>query len=138
MRSAIEWAAAFLVALAAVVGLIAFFNARDESKLSGRASGAGTPGNPYRGEPVLSPADQDAVRRGNVLILYRDAKPPAGTTALIPAGGKALVRAGQSVVLDREPTLKSALSAVSAKRIQAADSPQQLRPFVDYWLGGAR
>jgi hypothetical protein len=135
MRSALEWAAAFVVALAAVVGLIAFFNARDQSKLSDSASGSAAPGKPYRGEPVLSPADQDAVRRGNVLILYRDAKPPRGTTALIPAGGKALVQAGQSVVLDREPTLKTALSAVSAKRIEGADSPQQLRPFVEYWLG---
>lgn len=136
MRSALEWAAAFVVALAAVVGLIAFFNARDQSRLSDNASAAGAPGKPYRGEPVLSPADQDAVRRGNVLILYRDANPPAGTTALVPAGGKALVQAGQSVVLDREPTLKTAVTAVSARRIQAADSPQQLRPFVDYWLGG--
>ncbi|MFL5895601.1 MAG: hypothetical protein ACJ76Z_10895 [Thermoleophilaceae bacterium] len=136
MRAAVSWAAAFVVALAAVVGLIAFFNSRDQSGLSSKAADAAAPGEPYRGDPVLSPADEDAVKRGNVLVLYRDARPPAGTADLVPPGGQALVQAGQSVVLDREPTLKSALSAVSAKRIQAADSPQQLRPFVEYWLGG--
>ena len=73
--------------------------------------------------------------RGNVVVLYRDASPPPGTRALVPPGGKQLEQAGQSVVIDREPTLKAPLAAVSVKRIEEADSPGQLRPFIDYWLG---
>jgi hypothetical protein len=46
------------------------------------------------------------------------------------------VSAGQSVVIDREPTLKVPLAAVSAKKIQEANAPQQLQPFVEYWIGG--
>jgi hypothetical protein len=135
LRHGLTWLISGVIGLAAVVGLIAYFNSRDDSSLSSQADAAATPGSPYRGEPVLSPADADAVKRGNVLILYRDAQPPAGTTALVPPGGNALVQAGQSVVLDREPTLKTPLAAVSAKRIQTADTPAELRPFIDYWLG---
>jgi hypothetical protein len=40
------------------------------------------------------------------------------------------------VVIDREPTLATPLAALSSKRIQAADAPAQLQPFIDYWLGG--
>jgi hypothetical protein len=46
-----------------------------------------------------------------------------------------LVTAGQSVVLDREPTLHVPLAAVSAKKIEEADRPEQLQDFVDYWVG---
>lgn len=136
MRTVLSWVATLIVALAALVGLITLFNSRDKSGVSPKATVVAGPGSPYTGTPVLSPVDQDAVKRGNVVVLYRDAKPPAGTQALVPPGGKALVQAGQSVVLDREPTLKTALAAVSAKKIEDADSPQQLRDFIDYWLGG--
>jgi hypothetical protein len=94
------------------------------------------PGKPYLGEPVLSPALEDAVKRGNVVVLYRDETPPPATSQLVPPGGKALEAAGQSVLIDREPTLATPLAALSAKRIQLADAPAQLQPFIDYWLGG--
>ena len=136
MKTVASWAAAVVIALAALVGLIALFNSRDRSGVSPKAEVAAGPGKPYKGTPVLSPGLQDAVKRGNVVVLYRDAKPPAGTQALVPPGGKALERAGQSVVIDREPTLKAPLAAVSAQKIEEADAPQQLRDFIDYWLGG--
>jgi hypothetical protein len=135
MRKLGSWLLALVVGLAAVVGLIALINSRDQSGVDQHTSVTAGPGKPYRGEPVLSPALQDAVKRGNVVVLYRDAKPPAGTQDLVPPGGKALEQAGQSVVIDREPTLKTALAAVSTARIQEADTPAQLREFVDYWLG---
>ena len=136
MRTVLGWVAAVLVALAALVGLIALINSRDSSEVDQHASVTAGPGKRYSGDPVLDPALQDAVKRGNVVVLYRDEKPPAGTQALVPPGGEALERAGQSVVIDREPTLKTALAAVSAKKIQEADSPEELRDFVDYWIGG--
>jgi hypothetical protein len=122
------------VGLAAVVGLIAVLNSRDDSGLS-HPPDANVPGKPYAGEPVLSPALESAVKKGNVVVLYRDASPPAGTGALVPAGGKALEDAGQAVVLEREPTLRTALAAVSSARIQNADRPRDLQPFIDYFLG---
>jgi hypothetical protein len=135
MRRAATWAASLVVGLAAVAGLVALINSRDPGGLSPKASQSAAPGAPYRGEPVLSPADEDAVKRGNVLVLYRDANPPPGTRALVPPGGRELERLGQSVVLDREPTLHAPLAAVSKKRLELADKPQELQEFIDYWLG---
>ena len=132
MRRAGTWILTIVIGLAALVGLIALFNSRDESGVSPKQT---APGIPYRGDPVLSPALEDAVKKGNVVVLYRDASPPPGTRALVPSGGKQLEQAGQSVVIDREPTLKAPLAAVSVKRIEEADTPGQLRPFIDYWLG---
>lgn len=135
MSRVATWAAAVLVGLAALVGLIAILNSRDESGVSQHADVKAGPGKPYTGTPVLSPSLEDAVKRGNVVVLYRDDKPPAGTQALVPPGGAALEEAGQAVVLDREPTLTTPLAAVSKKKIQTADAPAQLRDFIDYWLG---
>jgi hypothetical protein len=136
MRTAATWVVAVIIGLAALVGLIALINSRDESGVEQHTSVTAGPGQPYRGDPVLSPALQDAVKRGNVVVLYRDDKPPAGTGALVPPGGKALEQAGQSVIVDREPTLKAPLAALSATKIQNADTPQELGSFIDYWLGG--
>jgi hypothetical protein len=136
MRTAANWAVAVVIGLVALVGLVALINSRDKSGVDQHASVTAGPGRLYRGEPVLSPALQDAVKRGNVVVLYRDDKPPAGSEALVPPGGAALAAAGQSVVMDREPTLKAPLAAVSAKKIQQAQTPKELQPFIDYWLGG--
>jgi hypothetical protein len=136
VRRVATWAATLVVGLAALVALIAVLNSRDKSGLAQSAGVSAGPGKPYRGEPVLSPALEDAVKRGNVVVLYRDDTPPPGTAQLVPPGGKALEAAGQSVVIDREPTLTTPLAALSAKRIQMADAPAQLQPFIDYWLGG--
>jgi hypothetical protein len=136
MNAVLRWTLSFLVGLVFLVGLIALINSRDQSGVDQHASVTAGPGALYKGEPVLSPALRDAVKRGNVVVLYRDDKPPQGTQRLVPPGGRSLEQAGQAVVLEREPTLKTALAAVSAKKIEAADSPQQLQGFVDYWLGG--
>lgn len=136
MRTAATWAIAVVAGLAALVGFVALIGSRDKSGLDRQSATVAGPGDPYRGEPVLAPALQDAVKRGNVVVLYRDENPPAGTKELVPPGGKALERAGQSVLLEREPTLEVPLAAVSAKKIEKADVPQQLRAFIDYWLGG--
>jgi hypothetical protein len=136
MSTVLRWIISFLIGLVALVGLIALINSRDQSGVDQHSSVTAGPGKPYTGDPILSPGLQDAVKRGNVVVLYRDAKPPAGTDQLVPPGGQTLLQAGQAVVLEREPTLKSALAAVSAKKIEQADAPQQLAGFIDYWLGG--
>jgi hypothetical protein len=136
MRTALTWGISVVIGLVVLVGFVALINSRDKSGVDTQSSTAAGPGDPYRGDPVLSPALQDAVKRGNVVVLYRDDKPPAGTQRLVPPGGRALVQAGQSVLLDREPTLHAPLAAVSAKKIEEANAPQELQPFIDYWLGG--
>ena len=140
MRRALSWLATLLVALAALVGLIAVINSRDEGEVGAgdrnRPASSRGPGEPYRGDPVLSPALEDAVRRGNIVVLHKAEEPPEGTADLVPPGGKALEAAGQSVVIEREPTLAAPLAAVSQRRIEQADRPEELQPFVDYWLGG--
>jgi hypothetical protein len=136
MTRVASWAATLVVSLAALVGLIALLNSRDKSGVDQQAAVTAGPGKPYRGEPALSPALKDALKLGNVVVLYRDPSPPAGTPSLVPPGGKALEAAGQAVLVDRQPTLATPLAAVAATRIQEADAPGQLRPFIDYWLGG--
>jgi hypothetical protein len=136
MRTAATWGISVVIGLAVLVGFVTLINSRDKSGVDQNGEAAAGPGRPYRGEPVLSPGLQDAVKRGNVVVLYRDEQPPAGTARLVPPGGKKLEQAGQSVVLDREPTLKVPLAALSAKKIEEANAPQQLQPFIDYWLGG--
>lgn len=136
MRSALGWIISIVIALSALVGLIAFFNSRDDSGVDQQSATVAGPGERYRGDPVLSPVLQDAVKKGNVVVLYRDAKPPAGTRDLVPPGAADLEKVGQSVVLEREPTLNVPLAAISASKMQKADTPQELQAFVDYWVGG--
>src|SRR5207248_11447901 len=67
MRRVAHWAASGVVALAAVVGLIALINSRDQGGLKPKAATAAELGKPYNGQPILSPADAQAVGRGNIL-----------------------------------------------------------------------
>jgi hypothetical protein len=125
---ALTWGVALVVGVAAVVGLIAVFNSRDSSGLAQQSAG---PGAPYKGEPVLSPALEAAVKAGNVVVLYRDKRPSSPRQS-----AKALIDAGQGVVVDREPALGAAYAAISQNRIQLADDPARLGDFIDHWLGG--
>lgn len=93
------------------------------------------PGVAYRGEPVLSPGLEDAVARGNVVILHRDERVPAGVEALRAGAPRTVSRRGLAVLLEREPTLQEPLAAVSARRIQHARTAAGLRPFVDAEIG---
>lgn len=118
-------------ALAVVLAVALAVAARDSPTLGAPAE----PGRPYRGEPVLSPALEDDVARGNVVILHRDERPPRGVEALRAGAPRALRGRGLAVLLEREPTLEAPLAAVSRRRILEARRPQSLRPFVDAELG---
>ena len=130
MRTVATWVVATLIGLVAVVGLIAFLNSRDRSQVAQQG-----PGTPYKGQPPLSSPLRAAVQLGNVVVFYRDRRPPAGTRALVPPGGDVLLKAGQSVVVQRDPSLDVPLAAVSAENIQKANTPAELSDFVDYWIG---
>lgn len=132
LRDVFSFLVSFLVALVGAVGVILFFEARDESQLEGPRA---EPGEPYRGEPVLSPALQEAVAQGNVVVLHRDARLPAGTRELTEGAGPRLRELGLAVILEREPTLEAPLGAVSEDRIELANRASELRNFVDFHLG---
>jgi hypothetical protein len=122
----------FVIALAGAVGVILFFEGRDESKLEGTRE---DPGVPYRGEPVLSPGLQDAVDKGNVVVLHRDPRPPRGTSELTEGAGPRLRSVGLAVLLEREPTLETPLAAIADDRIEEGQTPEDVRNFVDFHLG---
>ena len=122
----------FVIALIGAVGVILFFESRDESQLEGDRE---EPGQVYRGEPVLSPALEDALAKGNVIVLHRDARLPAETRELSEGAGPRLEELGLAVILEREPTLRTPLGAVADDRIEYGDTPAEIRNFVDFHLG---
>ena len=82
MRRAGAVALALLVALAGAVAVVLFFQSRDESTFDGSEAAEQVPGEPYQGEPTLSPALEDAVNLGNVVVLHKTARPPKGVDVL--------------------------------------------------------
>jgi hypothetical protein len=132
LRDIVGFLVSFAIALVGAVGVILFFESRDESQLEGPRA---EPGQVYRGEPVLSPGLEDAVAKGNVVVLHRDARPPAGTRELAEGAGPRLRALGLAVILEREPTLPRPVGAVADGRIELADTPAKLRNFVDFHLG---
>jgi hypothetical protein len=132
LRQVGELGLAFLIALVGVVGIIFFFEARDQSRVDTQDVGMGQP---YRGEPPLSPALRRAVARGNVVVLYRDPRPPAGVRDLTGGAGPELRRVGLAVLLDRNRRLDAPLVAVSSTKFERARSAEALNPFVDRYLG---
>jgi hypothetical protein len=132
LRDVVSFLISFVIALIGAVGVILFFESRDESQLEGPRA---EPGAVYRGEPVLSPALEEAVEKGNVVILHRDLRPPAGTAELTAGAGPRLRELGLAVILEPEPTLTKPLGAVADGRIELADTPAELRNFVDFHLG---
>ena len=132
LRDILGFVVSFVIALAGAVGVILFFESRDESQLEGPRE---EPGQVYRGEPVLSPGLEDAVARGNVVVLHRDARLPAGTSELAQGAGPRLRELGLAVLFEREPTLETPLGAVADGRIEFADTAAEIRNFVDFHLG---
>jgi hypothetical protein len=81
------------------------------------------------------------VAPGNVVLLYSDERLTLELRELaLHTAGKAtpeLVKAGQAVIVRRQPGLRVAVVALTSdRRLDAADPEDpRLRAFVDYWLG---
>jgi hypothetical protein len=121
-----------LVALAGVVGVIAFFQSRDDAEIGGGASGPG----------VEAPGETaPRLRAGNVLLTYRAEADGATLRALAEevAGppDEALEEAGQAVIVERRPDQATAVVARAWQRRLEADRADdaKLRAFVERWLG---
>ena len=133
MRRAGIIALAAVVALAGVVGLIAFFQSRDDASLD--TTSADTPG-------VRAPELTDReLAQGNVRLTYRQSGQRAQLQALAEditgTTGDALTEAGQSVVVRARPSGGGGVVAEAYQRrleVAAPDDPQ-LRAFVEFHLG---
>jgi len=135
LRQVGELGLAFLIALVGVVGIIFFFEARDQSRIDTQGTGTGQP---YRGDPRLSPALRKATALGNVVVLYRDRRPPPGIRDLTGGAGPELRQIGLAVLLERDRRLDAPLAAVSSTHVQRARTPDALNAFVDRYLGRSR
>jgi hypothetical protein len=132
LRDILGFLLSFVIALIGAVGVILFFESRDEAQLEG---GRDVPGRPYHGEPVLSPGLEEAVAQGNVVVLHRDAGLSPGTEELAEGAGPRLRQLGLAVIFEREPTLRTPLGAVADDRIEFGNTPADIRNFVDFHLG---
>jgi hypothetical protein len=132
LRDLASFLVSFVIALIGAVGVILFFESRDEAPVEG---GRDVPGKIYHGEPVLSPGLEDAVAKGNVVVLHRDVRVPAGTSDLAQGAGPRLEDIGLAVLFEPEPTLRTRLAAIADGRIEYANTPEELRNFVDFHLG---
>ena len=132
LRDLAGFLVSFVIALIGAVGVILFFESRDQAPVEG---GRDVPGKPYHGDPVLSPGLEDAVAKGNVVVLHRDVRVPAGTSDLAQGAGPRLEDIGLAVIFEPEPTLRTRLAAIADGRIEYADTPEELRNFVDFHLG---
>jgi Protein of unknown function (DUF3105) len=127
-------AAAVLVALAGSIGLIAFFQSRDDAGIGG-ASNTDAPG-----QTAPSETD-DRLRKGNVVITYSDqADGPALRALAEDVAGPpdmTLVDAGQAVVVEQNPDQDEPVVIRAYKRRLVAQSgaDREVREFVEYWLG---
>ena len=134
MRRAGILVAAILVALVGTVGLIAFFQSRDDAQIEG--GGGAKPG-------VTAPEETDAeLQRGNVLLTYREPADEKGlqAIALDVNGGPldpALRDAGAAVLIRRVPDQGERIVAHAYKRRLAAQTPKDpaVMEFIEAFLG---
>ena len=133
MRRTVVTLLTVLVALAGAVGLVAFFQSRDESQIS--SGGDNAPG-------VAAPDETDPrLKAGNVILTYRRAEDGAVLRALgeDTAGppDEALEEAGAAVIVLRRPNQSAGqivAHAVGRRLVTEAPDDPELRRFVEYYL----
>ncbi len=131
MRRVVTTLVTFVLCLAAVVGVLAFFNARDESTV------AQQPGGP--GEELPPPADEIETA-GNVYLRASDGAdlPELRTLGREIAGEptQALRATGQAVIVEQDLSADGieAVAAGASLTVEDPDDPE-LEEFVSFWLG---
>lgn len=131
MRRLLTGLATLLLCLAAVVGVMAFFNARDESTVAEQPRGPGK---------KLPPLADEIDTPGNVFLRASDDADLPELRALGEeiAGEptEALRATGQAVVVEQDPSADG-VEAVAARRSLTVEEPDdpELEEFVSFWLG---
>jgi hypothetical protein len=125
---------AVAIAVAGVIGLIAFFNSRDDS-----TTGGGQTGRPVPGEQTAASGDA-LLKSGNVVVRFSDAsfKPALAKLAgeLGAPDSPDLRAVGQAVVLRQDKTTAGVRAeAYEHKLVAANPSDPQLQAFIERWLG---
>jgi hypothetical protein len=134
VRRALSTIAIVVVAVAGVIGLIAFFNSRDPSTTANDHVATSDPG---VGAPVAAGA---LLHAGNVVLSYSDASFTPALRRLASSLGApdtpALRAAGQAVVLRRDPRAGGvAARALRHSLVVATPSDPRLQDFIERWLG---
>jgi hypothetical protein len=123
-------AAVVVLSIAAFVGVLVFFNSRDDATI-GEDQVA-----PGKADPNLTDA---RLRRGNVILRYSRAADRAALEEIAEqiAGepDPSLIEAGQAIIVERRSGGR--ILANAFKRSLAVDSAGDpaLREFAEYWLG---
>ena len=132
MRRGVLIAVAAVLTVAAILGVLTFFSARDDSTIGGDEGNA--PGEPA--PDVTSPQ----LERGNVVLFFSTPADRDVLRALAEEfGPESLADQGQAVLVRRDPG-RQGIEAVAYKRrlqVAAPDDPE-LRRFIEYWLGRGR
>ena len=131
MRRLLTGLLTFVLCLAAVIGVLAFFNARDESTVAEQPRGPGE---------ELPPVADQIETAGNVVLRASDG---ADLSELRALGEKiagqpteALRATGQAVVVEQDLSADG-IEAVAASRSLTVDEPDdpELEEFISFWLG---
>lgn len=131
MRRLLTGLLTLVLCLAGVVGVLAFFNARDESTVAEQPRGPGED---------LPPLADEIEKPGNVLLRASD---DADLPELRALGERlagepteALRATGQAVVVERDLSADG-IEAIAARRSLTVEDPDdpELEEFVSFWLG---
>ena len=128
VRRAMGTVLAVVIAIAGVIGLIAFFEARDSS----------TTGGAEPAKPQQLNAD-NVLKQGNVVLTYSDPSYKTPLKDFSEENGPdtpVLREAGGAVIVKRDPTAAGVVARSFSATLQAKspDDPR-LQDFVDRWLG---
>jgi len=128
VRKALGTVLAVIIAIVGVIGLIAFFEARDSSTTGGQP--------PAKQEQVNAGTVLD---QGNVVLTYSDPsyKRPLKDFAEQNGPDTAVLRAaGGAVIVRLDPQAQGVVARSSAATLQATSpNDPRLQDFVDRWLG---
>ena len=133
MRRLLGTLVAVVIAVVGVVGLIAFFNSRDESTTQAPAQQA-----------TVAPSGEALLEAGNVVLRYSDPAATAQLEELAKSLGAPdspeLRAAGQAVVLRRTPGVEGIEARANSAKLEVSDpGDPALQAFLERWLGqGAR
>jgi hypothetical protein len=128
LRRALGTIAAVAIAIAGVVGLIAFLNAHDDSTTGAK-----------RTQPALVNS-ADLLRNGNIELAYADPayrRPLAALAKRLGAPDTPELRAaGAAIVLRRDATAAGVVARAYGATFNArSPADPRLQEFVDRWLG---
>jgi hypothetical protein len=140
LRRAAGLLVAVVIGLVAVVGLIVFFNSRDDAGVDQAAETGPVPAQTVTGTQLGARQDE-LLRLGDVIVVYGGSRrPPAALVALRDRlsgpPDPVLTQAGQAVVLEPRSGAEGIEAHVWRRVLRVQDpADPALETFASYWLG---